>query len=386
VNAKLNKQGILTARIDCVVVGAGPAGLATSRELTRRGVDHLVLERGDRPGYVFARLYDSLVLHTGRHMSGLPGLSLPRSVPLFPPRQAFADYLVEYARHFALPVRTCIEVQRALRGEAEWMLSTSSGTIATRALVMATGIVSNPFRPDIAGLSSFPGRVLHSSAYKRPSDLLGPRILVVGVGNSGGEIASELGSSSGLQVDIAMRSGANVVPRDLFGIPIQYLARLVATLPRGVQETVARAVQWLSERRHGPPVLPRAAVHPLDGVPIIGFHLVDAIRAGRVGVRGGVDRIYGSRVTFADGSAEAYDTILLATGYRAAVAPLAGLVTLDRHGFALRTDRVASAEQPDLWFVGHNYNVTGALLNIDHDAKLAAGQVASALERVTQPV
>ncbi len=78
--------------VDAVVIGAGPAGLATSRELGRRGVAHVVLERGDRIGYTWANLYDSLVLHTGKHMSALPGLRFPESTPLFPTRRDFVEY------------------------------------------------------------------------------------------------------------------------------------------------------------------------------------------------------------------------------------------------------------------------------------------------------
>src|SRR6186713_1076233 len=97
-------------RMDAVVIGAGPGGLATSRELKRRGVEHAVLERGDAPAHTWANLYDSLVLHTGKHMSALPGLRFPDSTPLFPPRAEFVEYLRRYATTFELPIRTNAEV------------------------------------------------------------------------------------------------------------------------------------------------------------------------------------------------------------------------------------------------------------------------------------
>src|SRR5947209_11771431 len=110
-------------RIRAVVIGAGPAGLATSRELVRHGVEHVVLERGDRVGYSWANLYESLTLHTGKHMSALPGLRLPRSAPLFVPRDAFVTYLSNYASTFALPVRTRWEVtavERLTNSDPRW--------------------------------------------------------------------------------------------------------------------------------------------------------------------------------------------------------------------------------------------------------------------------
>src|SRR4029453_14631728 len=93
-------------RVGAIVVGAGPGGLATSRELARGGIEHLVLERGDRIGHSWHNLYDSLLLHTGKHLSTLPGQRFPTSTPLFPTRRDFLDYLERYVARFRLPVHT----------------------------------------------------------------------------------------------------------------------------------------------------------------------------------------------------------------------------------------------------------------------------------------
>src|SRR2546425_13113652 len=89
-----------------MATGAGPAGLATSQQLGARRIRHLVLERGDVVGHTWANLYDSLTLHTGKHLSSLPGLRFPRAYPLFVPRPLFCDYLQRYAETFRLPVET----------------------------------------------------------------------------------------------------------------------------------------------------------------------------------------------------------------------------------------------------------------------------------------
>ena len=367
-----------TERYPALVVGAGPAGLATSAELSRRGVRHLVLERGDRVGYSWANLYDSLTLHTGKHMSVLPGLRFDRATPLFPTRAHFVRYLERYAERFAVPVRTGATVTRIEREADGWLVRSTAGDFRARALVVATGIIASPRLPAFPGQERFRGRLMHSADYRRPDGFAGRRVLVVGVGNSGGEIGSEL-ARAGARVTVAVRSGANVVPLQLAGIPIQYLSWLVRKLPRAAQERVVAAVGWLSERRRGAPVLPKPAHSPLDAIPLIGFHLVDAIRTGLVAVRPGVAALTETGVRFSDGSVDDYDDIILATGFTAAVAPLAGLVTTDERGFARRRDRVASAEQPDLFFVGHNYDSTGGLFNIRRDAELAAAAVARAV-------
>ncbi|MGH9315401.1 MAG: flavin-containing monooxygenase, partial [Vicinamibacterales bacterium] len=177
--------------IPVVIVGAGPAGLASSRELSRRGVEHVVIERGEI-GHTWAHLYDSLVLHTGKHLSSLPGLPFGSRTPLFPPRAAFVEYLRSYAALFRLPVRTGVLVERIERADGAWLVTTSGGPLQAGGVVMATGIVANPVVPPFPGRERFSGEVLHSVEYRRPAPFAGRRVLVVGAGNSAGEIAPEL--------------------------------------------------------------------------------------------------------------------------------------------------------------------------------------------------
>ena len=361
--------------VQVLVLGGGPAGLATSAELRRRGVDHLILERGPRVGHTWENLYDSLTLHTGKHMSALPGMRFPRATPLFPTRAHFVDYLHRYADTFQLPVQTQCNVTRVERRDDRWHVSTSQGELSARVLVVATGIVANPRIPVIPGREQFNGRVIHSVEYRRPDGYAGRRVLVVGVGNSGGEIGSEL-ANAGAQVTIAVRSGANVVPLQLFGLPIQYASYLLRKLPRPAQETIAAGVAKMTELRRGPPVLPRPAHSALDAIPLIGFHLVDAIREGRIRVAGAVASFTADGVRFGDGTEEPFDEVILATGFAAAVGILEGLIQRDERGFARRTERVVSTDHRDLYFVGHNYDATGGLFNIARDSRLVAARIA----------
>jgi cation diffusion facilitator CzcD-associated flavoprotein CzcO len=366
---------------DVVIIGAGAAGLATARELTRRGVSCQLLERGASPGQTWHDLYDSLRLHTGRHLSGLPGMRMPRGTPLFPSRLDYFAYLRSYAERHGIETQTRVAVRAITPHGTGWSVDTGTGRSEARAIVMATGIVANPFIPTFAGRREFEesgGRLLHSVAYRRPADFAGARVLVVGVGNSGGEIGSEL-ARAGVDVAIAVRSGANVVPLTIAGVPIQYLSTLVRKLPRGAQERVVRAVRQISEKRRGPPVLPVPPHSPLDAIPLIGFHLVDEIRAGRVRVRPGVEALVSGGVRFFDGREEPFDAVILATGFRPALGPLGHAVRRDARGFAVRTDRVTSADHANLFFVGHNYDARGGLLNIAVDAPAAADRIAALL-------
>lgn len=361
-----------------VIVGAGAAGLATARELARRGIPYRVLERGAAPGQTWADLYDSLRLHTGRHLSALPGMRMPRGTPLFPTRTDFHDYLRAYAHAHAIDVETDRAVRSIRRPSAGWRIDVAGEEIAARGVVIATGIVANPFIPHFEAREEFEaagGRVLHSVGYRQPGPFAGRRVLVVGVGNSGGEIGSEL-ARAGVDVTLAVRSGAHVVPLTIAGVPIQYLATIVRKLPRRAQERAVAAVRSLGERRRGPPVLPVPPHSALDAIPLIGFNLVDEIRAGRVRVRPGIASFTRTGVRFTDGSQDSFDDVILATGFRPALGPLGEAVRRDARGFALRSDRVTSADHPDLVFVGHNYDSRGGLLNIAIDAPLAAERLA----------
>jgi cation diffusion facilitator CzcD-associated flavoprotein CzcO len=355
-----------------LIVGAGPAGLATSRELSRADIPHVVLERGGSVGHTWANLYEGLVLHTGKHLSALPGMAFPASTPLFPSRLDFLDYLRHYAETFRVPVQPDADVASIERDNGQWIVRTTTGQhMRAGAVVMATGIVSNPRIPEIANRARFRGSVIHSVEYRRPDAFAGKRVLVVGCGNSSGEISVELAGAAA-HVAVAVRSGACVVPRELLGIPIQYFAVALNPLPRRTRHLIQAAVGKLSELARGRAVLPQPIEDACSTVPLIGFHLVDAIRAGSIRLKTGVAEFTSGGVRFTDGSEEEFDQVILATGYKAAVGALSNLIRLDGCGFAARRRRVVSVDQPGLYFVGHNYDTRGALLNIAQDARAAA--------------
>jgi cation diffusion facilitator CzcD-associated flavoprotein CzcO len=361
---------------DVVVVGAGPAGLATSRELDVRHVDHVVLERGADAGHTWAHLYDSLVLHTGKHLSALPGMALPRSTPLFPTRTDFLNYLRHYRKTFQLPVEAGVEVKGAQRDGDDWNLDVGDSAVRCRRIVIATGIVSNPHVPAFASRERFQGTIVHSVEYRRPERFRGKRVLVVGAGNSAGEISVDL-ARGGALVTVAVRSGRRAVPLTLLGVPIQYFAVALARLPRPAQRTITAMISSVSELTRGKSGLPQPSDTKCPDVPLIGFHLVDALRAGTIQLKGGITEFTPSGARFADGSDQPFDDVILATGYRAAVQSLGDQIQRDQCGFPRRLDRVQSADQPNLYFVGHNYDTRGALRNIAYDARQVAQRLAS---------
>lgn len=358
-----------------LVIGAGPAGLATSAALSRVGVTHRVLERGDEIGHTWAHLYDSLVLHTAKGLSALPGLPFPKSTPRFPTRRDVLDYFRRYAETFCVPVETRAEVTQIRRGNGGWVVRTAAGAeLHARAVVVATGIVANPYEPVISHRDQFRGGVLHSVGYHRPEGFIGQRVLVVGAGNSSGEIAVEL-ARAGAQVTVAVRTGAAIVPREVAGIPIQYFSVALGVLPAPAQRLATTMLAHASGLLRGPAVLPPPPPTGCYRVPLIGFQLADALRARTIQLKGGIAGFTTGGMRFDDGSDSPFDAVILATGYRAAVGALGPLIRVDACGFAQRRNRVTSEDQPDLYFVGHNYGIQGGLFNIGRDAGIVARQL-----------
>lgn len=364
---------------DVVIVGAGAAGLATAACLKRLGVASLVLEGSDEIGHSWASGYDALRLHTVRRYSRLPIRAMPRSYPRYASRDQVVSYLQDYSSRLKLDVRTNRRVERVERLDDGWRVWTPSETYTCRALVSASGIVANPVMPPYPGTHTYGGALLHSSAYRSAEQFAGRRVLVVGTGNSGAEIALDLVKQA-QSVALSIRSGVNVVPLSLLGVPIQYWALLVARLPRPVTAPLAGVLLRRSAARLKRAGLPRSSVPVLESehVPVIGLGLLDAVRGGRIAVLGAIDRFTESGVVFADGTERAFDAVIMATGFHPALSYLAGLVTLDEGGFPAR-DGARSLDQQGLYFVGLNYGIVGTLNNIRKDAPVAARQIAASL-------
>lgn len=368
---------------DVVVVGGGPGGLAVSQQLTACNIPHVVLERGDHPAWMWDHVYDSLRLHTGKHLSSLPGMSFPSNTSLFPTRSEFTAYLHYYAEKSKLPVHTGIEATGLRREDGAWIVETGEVNYMARIVVVATGIMSSPVLPAFPGMEVYGGQLFHSTEYRRPETCPGQSILVIGIGNSAAEIASEL-AASGREVTVSVRSGAAVIPRTIAGIPSQYFGWGISWLPGSVQRQVVQSTARLGgflHRRQA--TLPRKGdAGPCQDVPVVGHTIVNHITAGRIKLRPGIADFTEDTVRFNDRSAWQGDTVLLATGYRSAIEWMGEYGARDECGFALRQDRVRSAHHDGLYFVGHNYDGRGGLYNIRIDAKRIARQIARNLRKM----
>ena len=363
---------------ETLIVGAGPAGLAVAAALQQSGLPFALVEQAAHPAASWRNHYQRLHLHTHRRHSALPGLAIARSAGPYPSRQAVVDYLDQYVAHFGLAVQTGVTVKQLRPEPDHWDVDTGDGSHRARRVVMATGYTRVPQWPNIAGMATAPRPILHSSQYHSPDSLPGQRILVIGIGNSGAEIAMDL-SQAGRDVTVSVRGGVNVVPRQIAGIPIATVNKASSVLPRALAERLA---QWTMQRRYGDlpgrglPALPYSAQCQMtehQSVPLIDIGTIELIRQGRIAVAPAIEAIDGSLVRFTDEREAEYDQIVAATGYRPRLDEfLAADALLDPEG----TPRVSGQQvMPGLFLCGFRVSPRGMLYEIGREASAIADQI-----------
>jgi hypothetical protein len=361
-------------RSPIVIIGAGPSGLAMGACLAKAGQQALILEQNDRVGSSWHGHYDRLHLHTARAHSGLPHLAMPADWPRYPARAQVIEYLDHYAAHFALKPHFGKDIRRIAKRDGAWSIETSKETYRAERVVVATGCNRVPNIPDWPDRAQYGGAMLHSSEYRRGDDFRKKQVLVVGLGNSGGEIAIDL-VDSGATVTISIRGGVNVIPRDMFGRSVQetgiLLDRLGLSLSTG--DAMTRWVTWLAFgnlARIGLPAKSAGVATQIESghIPLIDVGTVDLIRRKIISIKPAISRLTASGVVFADGQDAAFDAVILATGFRTGLELLLeDRSILDERGRPRR--ELGDEPQPGLHFLGFIIPPTGVLRSIAIDAQ-----------------
>ncbi|WP_330453111.1 MULTISPECIES: NAD(P)/FAD-dependent oxidoreductase [unclassified Streptomyces] len=367
------------------VIGGGPGGLAAAAALRARGVRAVVLEKSGSVGASWRGHYDRLHLHTTRRWSALPGLPMPRKFGRWVARDNVVRYLEKYAEHHELEVITGVEVSRVDRAAdgSGWRLSASGGRELTgRAVVVATGFNHTPHLPDWPGRETFTGELLHASEYRSPAPYAGKDVLVVGVGNTGAEIAVDLVEGGASRVRLAVRTVPHIVRRSTAGWPAQATGILVRRLPVALVDRAGRlmaraAVPDLAE--HGLP-RPDTGLYSRvkeGAIPVQDVGLIDAVKSGRVVPVAAVESFDEDAVVLADGTRATPDTVIAATGYRRALEPLVGhLGVLDGRGRPVVHGARTPKQAPGLYFTGFTNPISGMLRELARDAEKIAKRVA----------
>ncbi|MFE0453408.1 flavin-containing monooxygenase [Streptomyces sp. NPDC058914] len=366
------------------VIGGGPGGLAAAYALRSQGIRAVVVERADRVGASWRRHYDRLHLHTTRRLSALPGLAMPRRFGRWVARDDVVRYLEKYAEHHELELVTGVEVSRVERTPdgTGWLLHASGGRELTgSAVVVATGYNHTPHLPDWPGREAYTGDLVHASAYRNGTPYAGRDVLVVGIGNTGAEIAVDLVEHGAERVRLAVRTVPHIMRRSTAGWAGQYSGILVRRLPVGLVDRLSRVAAGASVpdlSAHGLP-RPDTGLYTRarqGAVPVLDVGLIDAVRKGRIEVVAAVEGFEDGKVLLADGTRISPDAVVAATGYVRALEGLVGhLGVLDERGHPVAHGPRTPKNAPGLYFTGFTTPISGTLREVALDAKRIAKAV-----------
>jgi len=365
-----------------LIIGAGPAGLAVAGQLRQKGIAFEIIEQGDKPGYSWHHHYDRLHLHTVKELSNLPFLPFPDHFPRFVPRHLLADYFVEYARHFNIQPHYGESVTNVVKQNGKWLTTTSKGNSwESDHVVVATGVNRSPLEPHFKGQESFKGEWIHSRNYRNAKPFAGKQVLVIGMGNTGAEIALDL-SENGAKPFISVRGPVNIVPREVLGRPTQLTALMLAKLPYWLGDRLGVVLRKLTVgnlRPYGietPDMPPARQLRTTGKTPVIDVGTLKAIKEKRIGILPVIAQIEGAEVTFTDGRKMPFDTIILCTGYKPHLEQFIPGVSELLDAQDLPKSVIAPPPFEGLYFVGFDNYVAGGILGvIRRDSAVAAERI-----------
>ncbi|XP_048138970.1 probable indole-3-pyruvate monooxygenase YUCCA10 isoform X2 [Rhodamnia argentea] len=309
-----------------VVVGAGPSGLATSACLKTLSIPHILLEREDCFASIWKKYaYDRLHLHLVKRFCELPHMHFPSDYPEYVPRDKFLRYLDDYVARFGIEPAYGRSVESAAydEGAGKWRVNArdvGSGEVEEylcRFLVVATGETSDPFVPEVEGIEGFAGKVIHSTLYKNGKEFNGSRVLVVGSGNSGMEIALDL-ADHGARTSIIVRSPVHVLSRKMANLGL----RLMKYFPLHVVDSLLVLLSKLVYGDMSKYGLRRPAEGPFfmkkqyGKYPFIDVGTCQKIKSGEIQVLPALKRVEGNVVEFEDGKSHPFDAVIFCTGFK----------------------------------------------------------------------
>lgn len=314
------------------VIGAGLSGLAAARALRQKDIPYDQFEMGSGVGGLWRRghesgrsaAYENLHTITSAEGMALKGHPFPNEVPTFPSHEQVQAYAQSFADRFALKqhIRFDTKVTRAAPLDGNWEVTLGGerrGGEERRtygAVLVATG--HHWARRYPARHGSFDGTEIHARDYSRPEAFSGKDVLVVGMGNSGTGIAVDLCRTAG-RVALSTRTGAWVMPKYLLGTPTdQWTGPYMERLPVWLRDFLLRVLRWITvgpQERYG---VPTPGHRPLEEHPTLSEEFLAQVDHGRIEMRPDIERFEENQARFEDGSSDAFDAVIYATGYEIA--------------------------------------------------------------------
>ena len=370
------------------IVGAGPAGLATLRALTARGFEAVAFERRPCIGGVWAlhdderptAAYRSLHLITSRDRTEYAEFPMPEGTPDYPSRDAVGRYIEAYAAKFGLTehIRLGEGVVKAQRVESGWELELDSGKHERfDMLVVANGHNEEAKWPDPPYPGEFSGRQLHALDFAEADEFRDRNVLVVGMGNSAMDIATDI-SLVADRTYLSARHGTWVIPKRLLGQPADQIIKpwVAVHVPWRIRQPLS---EFLLRVTVGPPDrygLPAPSRGLFQDHPTITDTVLSRISHGELTPKPGIASLAASSVAFTDGTEEQVDAIVWCTGYRVSMPFLDEALTGPDPKELPLYKRIFHLDCPDLFFVGLMQSTGSAFPIVERQAQILAEHLA----------
>ena len=359
------------------LIGAGPSGLAAARWLKALDVPFEGFERNPDVGGIWdisfagSPMYESAHFISSRTLSGFRDFEMSSSYPDYPSHRQVLEYLRSYALHHDLRRYFSFdrEVREARRLEGGWRVTFAGGEAKDYAgLIAAVGCEWRPFLPEIPG--KFDGQVIHSRDYKTSEEFRGKRVLIVGGGNSGCDIACDA-SRTATRAFISLRRGYHFVPKFILGKPADVFEESGPRLPYAIERPLLHLLLRVLNGDVTRLGLPKPDHAILESHPVMNTQILHALGHGDLSVKPDVRELQGRDVVFVDGTREAIDLVVLATGFVRGVPFLEpGLVKDDDVSDLFLN--VFHRREPSLHVIGHFTTDGGAYPLVDRQAELVA--------------
>jgi putative flavoprotein involved in K+ transport len=353
--APAQRTAVDPERIDTVIVGGGQAGLAAGYHLAQRAVPFVILDANERIGDSWRKRWDSLRLFTSARYDALPGLAFPGDPDRYPGRDEVVEYLTGYARRFDLPVQLDSRVRAIRKAGATYLVELDDRVYEADRVVVATGPFQVPFVPAIAGRLDPDVVQLHSTEYRSPEAIPNGRVLVVGGGNTGFQIAEELSGSR--EVHLSIGSRQTPLPQRILGRDLFWFLDATGLIRKTTASRIGRRMEGRDT--------------------LIGSTPRGIRRRHRVRLHGRAVEAAGASVGFSDGTQLDVGAVIWATGFRADHSWV-DVPVFDDAGRLLH--RRGVTDSPGLYFLGLTWQHTrgSALLGwVKDDAEHIAQQIST---------
>jgi thioredoxin reductase len=362
-------------RIQNLIIGAGPAGLAVAGRLSKLNIPYEIIEMTDNVASTWRNHYDRLHLHTAKDLSHLPHLKFPKEYPIYVSKNDVVSYMENYAEHFNIKPHFREKATSIKNENGTWITTTASDKVwQSDSIIIGTGSNRVQNSPSWPGLDNFKGIIQHSKDYRNGKEYKDKNVLIIGMGNTGAELAIDL-NENGAKTYISVRGPVNIVTRDFNGKPTQYTAIKLQKLPPWLNDFIANTVQKLTIgdlSKYGIQNLkmsPSAQLRELGKTPIIDLGTIDLIKKGEVNIKPGIQNFTQNGIVFENGEKHKFDAVILATGYKPEVEDF--LESTEHIFNSLNLPKSPIIEQnKGLYFIGFDLYNGGVLYSIHRNSEL----------------